>query len=463
MPRLRLVPRSAWIALLLVLLVGGGIRFDQARHPIKGKELSADARSYATIAQHLALTGNYSGTNGKVKALHWPPGTPQVFALAYKLQPGKHPAHRDDTRVLNYAQWAISTLTILVLFVLGWALAGPWTGVVAAALLAFYPPAFWGPSNLLSEPLGALMVTSAFAAVALAWRTRLLPWWGTAGALFGGVLLTRTDLLFVPPLVAALALVVLGNTVGWKRGGQAAAALLACCAIVVLPWTIQASDTAGKLVPVTSGGGSAFFVGTYLPGNGSTYDMKYAMLRQIRAKHPKYAKTGYKQIPAAIVLDDVAHRHPELDRDAALMKEAKKNLKDAALHHPVELAGMFSFKIGKMWFRATLGGSSTPMPLLRIYHVVLILAAFFGLLYGLLRRRDPALGAILLGLATATGVHMIAVAHGRYNLPLMPILIAAGCAGWTVLIRDWRNRRSRPAPAPSEPAAGPPSTPAAVV
>ncbi|WP_320670013.1 hypothetical protein [Patulibacter defluvii] len=441
MPRLRLVPRSAWVALLLVLLVGGGIRFAQARDPIPAKELSTDARSYKTLAQHLALTGNYSGTNGKVKALHWPPATPHVFALAYKLQPGKHPAGREDTRVLNYAQWAISTTTILVLFVLGWVLAGPWTGVIAAAFLALYPPAFWGPSNLLSEPLGALMVTSAFTAVALAWRTRILAWWGTAGALFGGVLLTRTDLLFVPALVAVLGLVVLGNTVSWRRGLMASGALLACCAIVVLPWTIQASDTAGKLTPVTSGGGSAFFVGTYLPGNGSTYDMKYAMLDQIRARHPAFKDRNYKQIPAAVVLDDVAQRHPHLDRDAALMKEAKKNLRDAVLHHPVELAGMFSFKIGKMWFRATLGGSSTPMPLLRIYHVILILAAFFGLLYALLRRRDPAIGAILIGIATATGVHMIAVAHGRYNLPLMPILIAAGAAGWTLMVRDWRQRR----------------------
>jgi hypothetical protein len=60
------------------------------------------------------------------------------------------------------------------------------------------------------------------------------------------------------------------------------------------------------------------------------------------------------------------------------------------------------------------------------------------------RRRDPALASIGLGILVATGVHTLAVAHGRYNLPLMPILLVAGCAGWTYAIREWREaRRSR--------------------
>jgi 4-amino-4-deoxy-L-arabinose transferase-like glycosyltransferase len=445
MPRLRLVPRAAWLALLVVLLVGGGIRYHEATHPVPSKELSADARSYTTIAQHLATTGNYAGRNGRLKALHWPPATPQVFALAYGVQStlGGHdaPRYRDDVRVLHYAQFAISTLTLLVVFVLGWVLAGPWAGVAAAAVLAVYPPAYWGPANLLSEPLGALMVTGALTAVALAWRTRLLAWWGTAGALFGGVLLTRTDLLFVPALLALTALLWLGSTVSWRRGLQSAALLVGLCAVVVLPWTIQASDTAGKLVPVTNGGGSAFFVGTYLPGNGSTYDMKFALLDEIRATYPgKFDDTDYKQIPAELVLNMVARRHPDLPRDEALMKEARQNVVDA-LGHPVELTGMGVFKLGKMWFRATLGGSSTPMPVVRITHVILILVAFVGLLFGVLRRRHPGLVAILLTIATATGVHLIAVAHGRYNLPLMPILIAGGASGWALWIEGWRQRR----------------------
>ncbi|MGE4428233.1 MAG: hypothetical protein AB7G37_17405, partial [Solirubrobacteraceae bacterium] len=387
MPRLRLVPKSAWLALLIVLLIGGGIRADQAINHVPPQELSSDAQSYMTISQHLATTGNYSGLNGFVKALHWPPATAHVFRIAYEIAPGDRPAYRNDVNPLHWAQFGISTLTIVVVFLLGWILGGPWAGVATAALVAFYPPLAWAPSNLLSEPLGALMLSSALTAVALAWRTGIRWWWATAGSLFGGVLLTRTDLLFVPPVLAVLALVVLGNTVGWRKGVESAALLVVMCVIVVLPWTIYASGKAEKFVPITTGGGSAFFVGTFLDGNGSTFDMKYVLQDEIRAKHPEYADTDYKQIPAELVLNEVAARHPDLDRDEALLKEARENLRDAVLGRPNELAGLMVFKLGKMWLRATLGGSSTKKPVLRTGHVVLVLVTFLGLMVGVVGYR----------------------------------------------------------------------------
>ncbi|MFA4927328.1 MAG: hypothetical protein WC558_02340, partial [Patulibacter sp.] len=180
MPRLRTVPRLAWLALVIVLLIGGGIRYHQSTHPVE--KISADAQSYTNIAQNLARNGTYTGRSergpvtkkawerGKVQALHWPPATPHVFALAYEIAPGADPNDRDDVQVLHTTQFVISTLTILVAFLLGWVLAGGWAGVITAAIVAVYPPLAWGPSTLLSEPLGALMVTSAFTAVALAWR-----------------------------------------------------------------------------------------------------------------------------------------------------------------------------------------------------------------------------------------------------------------------------------------------------
>ncbi|WP_210492780.1 hypothetical protein [Patulibacter sp. SYSU D01012] len=465
MPRLRTIPRSAWLALLLVLLVGGGIRAHQATHP--QEELSQDARSYTAIAQNLAKHHLYSGrTDGGPetrkarqraleKALHWPPFTPKVFALAYEVSPGQHPWGRDDLDTLHWAQFAISTATILAAFALGWILTGAWTGVAAAAVVALYPPLAWGPSTLLSEPLGAFFVVSAFTALALAWRTRVLAWWWCAGALFGAVLLTRTDLMFVPVFCALLALAVIGATAGWRRGATSAALLLAGLAVVVLPWTAYASRTADALVPVTNGGGSALFVGTYLPGNGSTFDMKFAMRDEIVRRHPKFADRPYTKIPATVVLDDVAARRPDLPRDEALSAAAKENLRRYALGQPVAFAEMMLFKAGKMWSRYARGGQDKTQAQWVAVHLAIVLLAGFGLLWGTVRRRDPVLASILLALAIATGVHTLAVAHGRYNLPLMPILIAGGAAGWTMLLREWRAareaRRAVPAGASAPP------------
>jgi 4-amino-4-deoxy-L-arabinose transferase-like glycosyltransferase len=479
MPRLRTIPRLAWVALLLVLVVGGGIRLYQAQNP--QPKLSQDALSYTGIAQNIAKRGEYTGRtkrgpvpkesqrtgaeirrDAEIKALHWPPFTPHVFALAYSLTPGDHPSGRFDVRPLNYAQWAISTGTILAAFALGWVLVGAWTGVAGAAVVALYPPLAWGPSSLLSEPLGAFFVTCAFTALTLAWRTRRRPWWATAGALFGAVLLTRTDLLFVPILCALLGLVVVGTTQSWRRGAQSAALLALGLVVVVAPWTIYASGKSGSFVPVTTGGGSALFVGTFLPGNGSTFDMKFALKEEVVERHPIYKDRPYTTIPAQVVLDDIAARHPELERDAALSKEAKENLKEYALGDPLDFGKMMLFKAAKMWTRYARGGFDHTSPVWTTLHIVLVLLSAFGLVWGVVRRRDPALASIGLGILVATGVHTLAVAHGRYNLPLMPILLVAGCAGWTMAIREWRGARRSRAAGPDGPPPAPPGNVGAV-
>lgn len=423
--------------------------------------MSQDARSYVNIAQSLARNGIYSGRgipkpgsgpetrqarqSAKTKALHWPPATPYLFARAYQVAPGAHPAGRDDTNVLHWTQFLVSTLTILAAFALGWALAGAWAGVAGAAVVALYPPLVWGPSTLLSEPLGALLVTAAFAALTLAWRTRRRPWWALSGALFGGVLLTRTDLMFVPLVMAIFGLIVLGNTVSWRRGLQSAALLLVMVGVVLLPWTIYATKTANALVPVTTGGGSALFVGTYLPGNGSTFDMKYAMQDEIVRLHPSYAGRHYTKFPAKVVLDDVAARRPDLERDAALSAAARENLRKYALGQPVAFAQMMAFKVAKMWSRYARGGADHTQNRWLTLHLLIVAFSALGLLWGVVRRRDPAMVSILLGLGVATGVHTLAVAHGRYNLPLMPILIVAGAAGWAMALSEWRQRRAQEA------------------
>ncbi len=455
--RLAHIPRNAWIALALILVIGGGLRAQQATTPAR---VSSDARSYAVIAQNLADHHRYEGRLPGTGALHWPPATPALFALAYRIAPGNYPLATDKYQPIRWAQFVVSTLTILAVFVLGVLLAGAWPGVIAAGLIAFYPPLLWGPSNLLSEPLGALVVTVAFVAMTAAWRLRRWWWFPLTGALFGLMLLTRSDLLPVPFAMALLVLIVEGRRRGWARGAGKAALLITATAVVVAPWSIHASNAAGRFVPLTTGGGAAFFVGTYLPGNGNTVDLKVALRAQTIAKHPKLAARPTRDIPALVILDDVAARHPGMDRDQALLAEAKKNIQHNLLHDPIGFAGLLADKFAKLWLRSTLGGSHTPNHPMRIYHFILVLLAAFGLVAGLIRRRDVALGAILLALAATTSIHMLSVAHGRYNLPLMGLLVAGGVAGWWMLVEDRRAKQATAAGRPvTDPRADPPAQP----
>ena len=86
---------------------------------------------------------------------------------------------------------------------------------------------------------------------------------------------------------------------------------------------------------------------------------------------------------------------------------------------------------------------------MRIWQVFLVLACGAGILAGLIRRRDPVLAAVLLTVLFSTAIHTIVVSQARYNVPLMPTLIAAGVAGWFLALR----RVPEQSAAPEEPVA----------
>ena len=71
------------LAVLAALtVVGGVLRFHAASDPSAYQ--SKDEQSYAMIARGLSVTGNY-GNPGMTDPVHWPPGAPLMFALAYEL------------------------------------------------------------------------------------------------------------------------------------------------------------------------------------------------------------------------------------------------------------------------------------------------------------------------------------------------------------------------------------------
>ena len=110
-------------------------------------------------------------------------------------------------------------------------------------------------------------------------------------------------------------------------------------------------------------------------------------------------------------------------------------------------------KAKRMWFFYYRGGGvhyiSTAM---RIWQILLVLVCGLGLLAGVIRARDPVVGAVLLTVAFSTAIHTIVVSQARYNLPLMPSLIAAGVAGWFLALRPRPVPETAASPAPELPA-----------
>jgi 4-amino-4-deoxy-L-arabinose transferase-like glycosyltransferase len=428
--------RLPFILAGLVVLLSFGLNARIAADP-RNDYQSADERSYGKLAVDLADNHTYGSASTQMREpLHWPPGAPVLFAVGYKLFGSQQEAKTYDIRSAYWEQALLTTGTTALAIVLAWLLAGPWAGVLGGAIVATYPPLIGATGDQLSEPLGAFLLLAAFTALALAVKRRRKRWYLAAGALFGLTILTRTDLLPVPFLIAGLGGLIALLRTRDARSLIAPVLLVAATAVVLAPWTIYASSKEGRFVPVTKGSAAALFVGTYLPGGGTTIGMKMHLEKQLRAQHPEYNGIKTYKIPAADALELFAAKHPDLPRDVALNREAKKNLIHYSTNQPLAFAKMQWAKAKRMWFFYYRGGGvhyiSTAM---RIWQVVLVVGAGLGLLAGLIRRRDPLLGAALLTIAFSTVIHTIVVSQARYNVPLMPLLIATGVAGWFLAVR----------------------------
>jgi 4-amino-4-deoxy-L-arabinose transferase-like glycosyltransferase len=438
--RVRRPPRGVIVTALLMVLIALAtvLRLEEAND--RPGHASADERAYVRLASDLRATGNYGGPS-MAHPFHWAPGAPVLFAAADALS-GRPVADRIDARAGRRAQAVVGALTVAAAFGLAALIAGPWAGLAAAAAVAFYPPMVAATSRLTSEPLGALAVTAALAAVAWAWGRGRLLGFAAAGAAIGLACLVRADVLLAAMLLGPAVALLHARRAGWRGGLAMGCATLVGVLAVVGPWSAWATRRDRAFVPITDGGPTTLFVGTYLPGHGTIFGLKHALAREALRVHPSIRHEPLFRVREKVFLDAVAARHPKLARDAAISAEVHRNLRVYLLGHPVAFARMTARKVWRMWafpFRGGFRRADTPTLWL---HRALIVLAFVGLLGGLVRRRSPILGLVLLTLGVTAALDVAFVAEARHAFRLMPALVAAGAAGWALL--------SGVAPAPSQ-------------
>ena len=433
MTRLRRLPRWSIAALVAISVLGGALRFDAAAH--HGQYHAKDAIAYSMIARGIVEKGTYGwlggGGHGQQDPMHWPPGTPALFALAYATDRG---GVSDDGAIIAAFHWqaAVGTLTILAAFALAALVAAPWAAVLTALLVAVYPPLVDASGDLLSEPLGALLLTAAIAATVLTMRRPSRVAGAATGLLLAATVLTRADLLLVP-VIALVAIVAVTRSL--RTVAPAALALV----VVLMPWTIFASSVTGHLVPLSSGGASNLWVGTYLPGNGSIFGSKHGMEAEVKRRYPQLAGRQANQLSQVYVIRAVAARHPDLDQEAALRTEALANLRRYALGQPGPFAGMLVSKVWRLWGGYTHGTyQHTRTPILAL-HLALVAFGLVGLLAGLVRTRRAELWVIAALLAYLTAMNAVLVSEARHNLTVMPVLIAGGAMGLSLALRARRR------------------------
>ena len=446
--------RPVLIALAVLLIAGGVLRGIEAASPATDYQ-STDELSYQRLAISLSTDHEYGG-EGLRSPLHWPPGTPFFFALAYKLQPDP------DIPLAYWFQAGTGTLTILAVFAIAFLLAGGWAGVAAAAIVAFYQPYWALTGQLLSESLGTFLLACAALATVLAWRppdwrrrreeapatgphTASTPgsawWFAAAGVLWGLTILTRANYVFVPPMLAAfMAIAALHGTRDWRLAGRTGGVLLAVTIAVLTPWVAWASQSKGQFVLVTEGDAAATFVGTFLPGGGTTSGMKDVLGAETKRRVPRLRDIPDRELEAEWVLNTVAARHPELPREDAIRKEVRENIRKYALGDPIDFAGMMVEKVRRTWILSSRVGAEDVVRAVRIFHGGFVIVAFLLTCLALWRRRDLRLAMLFSVPIYSALMHAVLVAKPRYNMPPFALLVASGCVAIAWLLVARRDR-----------------------
>ncbi len=438
MPALPKITERRVLAALIVMLVlvGGLLRADVIG---TNTHLSADENGYVANTNRILARERYA-------TFKWPPGTSLAFAIATRLS--GHRSLRLKTHAsgpAQYVQLLAGVLTLALMAAVAWILAGPWAALLAVALGATYEPLIDATRTFLSEPTGGLVLLATVAAAALA-RSRLHErrwalWMAGAGVVGALACLTRGDVV-VAMGVIALALALSGHP-GWRRGALRAGVYLGAVLLVLAPWLVYAAGKEQRFVPITTAGPDAFFIGSYLPGKGALVPTEEKLAPEV-CRHFPTDCGRYWQQSSAPLFRLVRARDPGASEDAAVTKADLENVRNYALGQPFAFAGMLWGKFWKMWSTAWSGGNGTyhadTSPL---QHHLYLLLGLLGLLGGALVTRRWEFLTTAAVLLAVSGLATLFNDQPRYNVSLMPLVLAYGSAGLWLLGR-WARTRFRP-------------------
>ncbi len=483
--------------LCVVIAIGFGLRVDFAKYHIDRP--TPDSLGYGRIAESLyekqrfGQRGDFGGEEVQ-EPTNYSPGLPLFVAAVYYATGGVNPLAGRMAIVL------VATLAILFAYLIGRRLAGPIAGLIAAVPVAIYPALLEYQGMFMSECLAVGALSGAV--LAFLWtgdRIRAgatLWWWALPGALFGATALIRPEYLLFGAVFAVLAAVrAWRDRGGWRPGVRAGLIVAVAFCLFVVPWTVRNFVVLHRFVPLSTGGGKALFIGTYLPADGVNDRTKFELLarrtnlrRSILRAYPRYRPSqiddrmyfSQRNLPVDgvdphilfsqrlvtgeyIYLDQIlkqvaARRYPGVPTDEALARMGKNNLSHYPTSQPLDFGAMLLYKGWRMWRN---GPRNTMLePRWVAMHGAMAALGLIGLVMLAWRRRWEALvlGSLTVGV---TAMGMLLLPSERRVLVLVPLVAALAGAGAVMLWARGRDLVAAWRRAPRLPGGGRPRSAAA--
>jgi 4-amino-4-deoxy-L-arabinose transferase-like glycosyltransferase len=442
--RIRALPqrygRTTLIALALIAVVGLGARAYVVANPVANP--ADDSRAYFALSKALYEEGSYGGPSFRDSS-DWSPGAPLLYAASYYATGG---AREGTARIVEAL---LGVAAILVVFALGDRLGraaegsggrrlGSTAGLLAAFAVAVYPPFIHSTGELMSEPPAIFTLPAAVLAFLWASDPGRSRWaWLLPGFLFGLTAMFRPEYLFVGFAFALLAalrpLLARGWSAGWRPGLAGGALLLVALILPIAPWAIRNQVVLDRTVPISTGGGKALYVGTYLPADGEYQRVKALLVERYLHRNLDPNSEALERIDPTPLFDRVAARYPDLPRDSALGKIGKENLSRFVEEDPLGYLGMTIRKVGRMWGSGV--GEAMSSTVGRAVQILLVGLGLAGLLVLGLWRRWWQLLALATPILLVTAVGAASLAAPRRNevlmtlvFPLAGLALSAGLA-----------------------------------
>jgi Dolichyl-phosphate-mannose-protein mannosyltransferase len=247
-----------WVALGAAVAVGAVIRFTYLFHGAPVFPIG-DGFSYHLEALRIADGLGYTSPVGDIGAelAHHPPGWVTVLASVAELGFRDLRAHQVTGLIIGLA-------IIVVTGLVGRRYAGPSVGVVAAFLAAIYP-GFWVIEvQILSEPLGLLVLGLLTLALADLWQRPSLGRAALSGAIAGALALVRSEqvamiAIAVVPVLLLNPRVTVPRRIAWTAAATATAVLL------IAPWAIYNLGRFEKPVLLSTNSGTTLLSGNCPP------------------------------------------------------------------------------------------------------------------------------------------------------------------------------------------------------
>ena len=444
--------RTTLILLAAILLLGFGLRAYRVVEPLPRP--GDDAHAYYALSKSLYTEGSFGGPNFHDPS-DWSPGAPLLYAASFYATAG---AREGTARIVELL---LALGTILVAYLLGRRLNCRPAGLLAAFGIAVYPPFIHSVGALYSEP--PAMLTLPTAVLAFLWAsdglTQALPrggWrrsggpsedaaqprpqdggtrsatgpaapqplaaarWLLPGLLFGATAMFRPEYLLVGVAFASLALIRVWQAKSWRPGLAAAALLVVGLLLPVLPWAIRNQVVLHRTVPISTGGGKALYVGTFLPADGEYQRVKAILAKRYLGREYDPHSRALEEVNPTPLFDRVARRYEDLPRDSALGKIGKQNFSKFFGEDPVGYLAMTARKTWRMWTAGI--GEAMESTAGRVVQTLLALLGLGGLGVLALRRRWWELTAMATPLVLVTAVGAISLAAPRRNEVLMTLI-----------------------------------------